>query len=254
MAVGSALGLVLRPNPIHGALFLVVNLGCVAVLYLMLGAEFLAFAQVIVYAGAIMVLFVFAIMVLIPGKEETGRTRARPAAAGGAAGGACCSSWRHRAWPAADAPAGRRRDPGRGRGDRPAALHRLPVPVRADLGPAAGRDGRGAAAAPGETAGNASDGPRRLSYLVRCRRCSPVHDRRGGRARPPQPAGDLHVDRADAERGEPGLRGLRAAARQRPTGRSSSSSSWRWRRPRSRSGWRSSWPSSGSASGCRSTT
>ena len=72
VAVGSALGLVVKKNPIHGALFLVVNLGCVAVFYLMLGAEFLAAAQVIVYAGAIMVLFVFAIMVLIPGKEETG--------------------------------------------------------------------------------------------------------------------------------------------------------------------------------------
>jgi NADH-quinone oxidoreductase subunit J len=87
VAVGSALGLVLRRNPIHGALFLVVNLGCVAVFYLMLGAEFLAAAQVIVYAGAIMVLFIFAIMVLIPGKEETGpdprrrlRTWALPAA------------------------------------------------------------------------------------------------------------------------------------------------------------------------------
>jgi NADH-quinone oxidoreductase subunit J len=72
LAVGSALGLVLRKNPIHGALLLIVNLGCIAVFYLMLGAEFLAAAQVIVYAGAIMVLFVFAIMVLIPGKEETG--------------------------------------------------------------------------------------------------------------------------------------------------------------------------------------
>jgi NADH-quinone oxidoreductase subunit J len=72
LAVGSALGLVLRKNPIHGALFLVVNLGSIAVFYLMLGAEFLAAAQIIVYAGAIMVLFVFAIMVLIPGKEETG--------------------------------------------------------------------------------------------------------------------------------------------------------------------------------------
>ena len=72
VAVGSALGLVIKKNPIHGALFLVVNLGCVAIFYLMLGAEFLAAAQVIVYAGAIMVLFVFAIMVLIPGKEETG--------------------------------------------------------------------------------------------------------------------------------------------------------------------------------------
>ena len=64
IAVASALGLILRPNAIHGALFLVVNLGSVAALYLMLGAEFLAAAQVIVYAGAI--------MVLIPGKEETG--------------------------------------------------------------------------------------------------------------------------------------------------------------------------------------
>ena len=72
VAVGSALGLILKRNPIHGALFLVINLGAIAALYLMLGAEFLAAAQVIVYAGAIMVLFVFAIMVLIPGKEETG--------------------------------------------------------------------------------------------------------------------------------------------------------------------------------------
>jgi NADH-quinone oxidoreductase subunit J len=72
LAVGSAVGLIVKKNPIHGALFLVVNLGSVAVFYLMLGAEFLAAAQIIVYAGAIMVLFVFAIMVLIPGKEETG--------------------------------------------------------------------------------------------------------------------------------------------------------------------------------------
>ncbi len=72
IAVASALGLVVRKNPIHAALFLVVNLASVAVLYLTLGAEFLAAAQVIVYAGAIMVLFVFAIMVLIPGKEEKG--------------------------------------------------------------------------------------------------------------------------------------------------------------------------------------
>ena len=72
IVIGSALGLILKKNAIHGALFLVVNLGSIAALYLTLGAEFLAAAQVIVYAGAIMVLFVFAIMVLIPGKEETG--------------------------------------------------------------------------------------------------------------------------------------------------------------------------------------
>jgi NADH-quinone oxidoreductase subunit J len=78
LAVASALGLVLKRNPIHGALFLVINLFCVAVFYLMLGAEFLAAAQVIIYAGAIMVLFLFAIFVLIPGKEETGPDPRRP--------------------------------------------------------------------------------------------------------------------------------------------------------------------------------
>lgn len=78
IAVASALGLVLRRNPIHGALLLVLNLGSVAALYLLMRAEFLAAAQVIVYAGAIMVLFVFAIMVLIPGKEETGPDPLQP--------------------------------------------------------------------------------------------------------------------------------------------------------------------------------
>jgi NADH-quinone oxidoreductase subunit J len=78
VAVGSALGLVLKRNPIHAALFLVVNLGTVAVFYLTLGAQFLAVAQVAVYAGAIMVLFLFAIFVLIPGKEETGPDPRRP--------------------------------------------------------------------------------------------------------------------------------------------------------------------------------
>ena len=71
-AIGTAVGLVVRPNPLHGALFLVGNLFCVAVLFLMLGAEFLALAQVIVYAGAIMVLFILAIMLLIPGRAESG--------------------------------------------------------------------------------------------------------------------------------------------------------------------------------------
>ena len=72
LVLGSAAGVLLKRNPIHAALFLVVNLASVAGLFLTLRAEFLAMAQVIVYAGAIAVLFVFAIMVLIPGKEETG--------------------------------------------------------------------------------------------------------------------------------------------------------------------------------------
>ncbi len=72
LVVGSAVGVIIKRNPIHAALFLVMNLASVAGLFLTLHAEFLAAAQVIVYAGAIAVLFVFAIMVLIPGKEETG--------------------------------------------------------------------------------------------------------------------------------------------------------------------------------------
>jgi NADH-quinone oxidoreductase subunit J len=72
LVLGSALGVILIRNPIHAALFLTINLAGVAALYLLLQAQFLALVQVIVYAGAIAVLFVFAIMVLIPGKEETG--------------------------------------------------------------------------------------------------------------------------------------------------------------------------------------
>ncbi|HSE04723.1 MAG TPA: NADH-quinone oxidoreductase subunit J, partial [Methylomirabilota bacterium] len=71
LAVGSAAGMLLRKNPIHGALFLAINLSSIAALFLTMRAEFLAAVQIIIYAGAIAVLFVFAIMVLIPGKEET---------------------------------------------------------------------------------------------------------------------------------------------------------------------------------------
>jgi NADH-quinone oxidoreductase subunit J len=72
LAVGSAAGMLLRRNPIHGALFLAIHLTTVAALFLTMRAEFLAAVQIIIYAGAIAVLFVFAIMVLIPGREETG--------------------------------------------------------------------------------------------------------------------------------------------------------------------------------------
>lgn len=78
VAVVSAAGVVLRRNPIHGALFLVWNLATLAAFYLILRAEFLAVIQVVVYAGAIVVLFVFAMMVLVPGKEETGPDPLRP--------------------------------------------------------------------------------------------------------------------------------------------------------------------------------
>jgi NADH-quinone oxidoreductase subunit J len=69
-AVVSAITMVLYPNPIRSALFLVLNLFCVAVLYLLLNAYFLAVVQVIVYAGAIMVLFLFVIMLLNLGTPD----------------------------------------------------------------------------------------------------------------------------------------------------------------------------------------
>jgi NADH-quinone oxidoreductase subunit J len=70
LALGGALNLLLQRHPIHSALSLVVVMMSLAVLYWSLGAEFLAAAQVIVYSGAIMVLFVFVIMLLNAGKEE----------------------------------------------------------------------------------------------------------------------------------------------------------------------------------------
>jgi NADH-quinone oxidoreductase subunit J len=70
IAVVCGLNLVLQKHPISSALSLVGVMGSLAVLYLMLGAEFLAAAQLIVYAGAIMVLFVFVIMLLNAGAEK----------------------------------------------------------------------------------------------------------------------------------------------------------------------------------------
>jgi NADH-quinone oxidoreductase subunit J len=70
VAVAGGISMVLSRNPVHSALFLVVNLFCIAVLYLSLNAEFLAVVQVIVYAGAIMVLFLFVITLLNPAQME----------------------------------------------------------------------------------------------------------------------------------------------------------------------------------------
>ncbi len=70
LALAGALNLLFQRHPIHSALSLVVVMMSLAVLYWSLGAEFLAAAQVIVYSGAIMVLFVFVIMLLNAGKEE----------------------------------------------------------------------------------------------------------------------------------------------------------------------------------------
>lgn len=63
-AILTALVVLLHRNPVIGAFFLVSNLVCLAILYLLLDAQFLSAIQVIVYAGAIMVLILFVIMLL----------------------------------------------------------------------------------------------------------------------------------------------------------------------------------------------
>ena len=68
--IADAVSLILQRHPIHSALSLVVVMVSLAGLYLLQGAEFVAAVQIIVYAGAVMVLFIFVIMLLNAGEEE----------------------------------------------------------------------------------------------------------------------------------------------------------------------------------------
>jgi NADH-quinone oxidoreductase subunit J len=70
LSVLGALSLIFQQHPIHSALSLIVVMVSLAGLYLLMGAEFVAAVQIIVYGGAIMVLFVFVIMLLNAGAEE----------------------------------------------------------------------------------------------------------------------------------------------------------------------------------------
>ena len=70
LAVLGGLGVISLHSSVHSAVSLTLVLVCLAVLYLTLGAEFVGVVQVIVYAGAIMVLFLFVVTLLSPGREE----------------------------------------------------------------------------------------------------------------------------------------------------------------------------------------
>ncbi|HUH97920.1 MAG TPA: NADH-quinone oxidoreductase subunit J [Anaerolineales bacterium] len=76
IAIAAALGMLFSRSTVYSALFLVLNFGTVAVFYILLNAPFIAMAQVSVYAGAIMVLFLFVIMLL--GTEALPPSRALP--------------------------------------------------------------------------------------------------------------------------------------------------------------------------------
>ena len=70
IAVASALNILLQRNPMYSALSLIGTLVCLSALYIMLRAQFIAAIQIVVYAGAIMVLFVFVIMLLNTPREQ----------------------------------------------------------------------------------------------------------------------------------------------------------------------------------------
>lgn len=80
LALGSVVSgvlVILKRNPVINALFLILVMLCLAGIYLLLGAQFMAAIQLIVYAGAIMVLFLFVIMLLNLDQEVAGAVRGR---------------------------------------------------------------------------------------------------------------------------------------------------------------------------------
>lgn len=88
LAIVAALAMVTRKNPVAAALWLVNVMFALAALYVMLGANFLGAAQVLVYAGAIMVVFVFVVMLLNLGENDVRERRSMGAAlAASAVGG-----------------------------------------------------------------------------------------------------------------------------------------------------------------------
>src|SRR5439155_15485875 len=77
LAVGAAINVLVQKHVLYSALSLILMLTAVSVLFILLRADFLAVIQVIVYAGAIMVLFVFVIMLLNLPEDEDGPDRLR---------------------------------------------------------------------------------------------------------------------------------------------------------------------------------
>src|SRR5262249_13069494 len=71
IAILASLLVIAQRNPIHSVLFLIVSFGALSGLYVLLDAPFVAVTQIIVYAGAIMVLFLFVVMLLNAPQEET---------------------------------------------------------------------------------------------------------------------------------------------------------------------------------------
>jgi len=78
VAVASALGVILNRNAVYSMLSLIVNLLSLALFFLMLGSLFIATIQILIYAGAVMVLFLFVVTMLTPGGTPVGEPRVDP--------------------------------------------------------------------------------------------------------------------------------------------------------------------------------
>ena len=180
-------------NPMYSIMLLIASFGALSGLYIQLDAPFVAMAQIIVYAGAIMVLFLFVVMLLNAPQEDAAEwDRTHPLRRPGFARfGALLAGLLivQLAWALMRASGARRgagRRTRRRRGDqlgaraRPRALHRLHVRVRGDVGPDPGGDGRrrGAGAQGGRPVIPLEPLPDRLG--------DPVRDRHRGRV--PAPA------------------------------------------------------------------
>ena len=154
LAVAASALVIGQRNPMYSVLLLIVSFAALAGLYIVLDAPFVAMAQMIIYAGAIMVLFLFVVMLLNAPQEDAAEwDRLHPLRRPGVARiGILLAvvlvaelAWALAKVVALDSPVGARADGAVGElgpGARAGALHRLRVRVRSHLGADPGGDGR----------------------------------------------------------------------------------------------------------------
>ena len=147
----ASLGVVGQRNPMHSVMLLIASFGALAGLYILLDAPFTAVTQIIIYAGAIMVLFLFVVMLLnVPREEPAPVTAAGLLGPAGFKIGAVLSVLLGDRGGLGAVAAGHRRlragrrggDRQLGRAHRQRAVHAACVRVRGDVDPDSGRDGR----------------------------------------------------------------------------------------------------------------
>ena len=226
--ISTGIAVISFTNPFYSALALIGNLASLAVLFLLASAEFVAAAQILVYAGAVMVMFLFVIAYLGGRADAPWAGGPRWLQLGAFVVGAAIlvevivalvDQGRRRALR-------QRRDrtlvrqPG---GDRPALPHRPPARVRDHLDrPARRRRRRRRARHEGRGGGRAPNARPRHDLVPRRRR-RPLRDRHDGRDPAAQPADRAALARDHAQRVQPRPRRLLAPLRRRSTARSSRS-------------------------------